>query len=326
MYNLNSINPETRDSLKELDDVYQAPDTSKMSEKDKFGDRNKKADKVNAALYSTGRVAASLTSTIMGVETEQEHAILDEDTVRYARITKKSYLRITTNLGNLNLELHSDIVPKTCENFLKHCKSGYYDNTIFHRSIKNFMIQGGDPTGKGTGGDSIWGKPFPDEFNQKLKHSGRGILSMANAGENTNKSQFFITFRSATSLNGKHTVFGRVVGGLEVLDKMENIETDKKDRPKEDIKFLTAEVFVDPYVVVDEELKKERETLKPKEEKTDDKPTEEVKRKVYKTGVGKYINPAIMKHKVVGEDIEPAPSAKKSKITGKTTLNNFNNW
>ncbi|CAD5113220.1 DgyrCDS2403 [Dimorphilus gyrociliatus] len=324
LYNLKSINPETRDSLKELGDAYQAPDSTKMSEGDKFGDRSKKADKVNAALYSTGRVAASLTSTVMGVETQQEFAVVDEDIIRYQRIKKKAYLRITTNLGNLNIELHSDLVPKTCENFLKHCKSGYYDNTIFHRSIRNFMIQGGDPTGKGTGGDSIWNKPFPDEFHPKLKHSGRGILSMANSGENSNKSQFFITFRSATGLNGKHTVFGRVVGGLDVIDKMEKIETDKRDKPKEEIKFLKAEIFVDPYEDADDEIRNERESLKPKEEEKKTEKKSEPKRKVYKSGVGKYINPAVLKHKVVGEEAESSSAAKKSKVVGKSSFNNFN--
>ncbi|GBO31436.1 Peptidyl-prolyl cis-trans isomerase-like 2, partial [Araneus ventricosus] len=123
------------------------------------------------------------------------------------------------------------MTPKTCENFIKLSKSGYYENTIFHRSIKNFMIQGGDPTGTGSGGESAWKKLFKDEFKPNLSHQGRGILSMANSGPNTNKSQFFITFRSCQHLDKKHSIFGRVVGGLDTLSKMEKIETDKDDKP-----------------------------------------------------------------------------------------------
>ena len=108
---------------------------------------------------------------------------------RYRRVKKKGYVRLVTNRGPLNLELHCDLVPKTCENFIKHCKNGYYNETIFHRLIRNFMVQGGDPSGKGDGGESIWGSPFKDEFVGTLSHSGRGILSMANKGSDTNGSQ-----------------------------------------------------------------------------------------------------------------------------------------
>lgn len=98
-------------------------------------------------------------------------------------------MRLQTNLGPLNIELFCNVVPKTCENFIKHCNNGYYNGTILHRSIRNFMVQGGDPTGTGTGGKSIWGKKFDDEIKPQLTHSGRGMLSMANSGPNTNGSQ-----------------------------------------------------------------------------------------------------------------------------------------
>jgi len=114
------------------------------------------------------------------------------------------------------------------------------------------MIQGGDPTGTGSGGESAWGEPFDDEFRASLHHEGRGVLSMANSGPNTNKSQFFITFRSCKHLDEKHTVFGRVVGGLETLSEIERIETDNKDKPIEDINFISAQVFTDPYEELDE--------------------------------------------------------------------------
>lgn len=123
------------------------------------------------------------------------------------------YARIHTELGSLNLELHCDLVPKTCENWLALAESGYYNGTVFHRVIKNFMAQGGDPTGTGKGGSSIWGATFEDEFHHSLSHNTRGVLSMCNAGPNTNGSQFFITFKSAHHLDRKHTVFGKVVGG-----------------------------------------------------------------------------------------------------------------
>merc|ERR1740130_56617 len=100
----------------------------------------------------------------------------------------------------------------TCENFVGLCDRGYYKGVPFHRLLRNFMVQGGDPTGTGTGGEAIWGKPFADEITSKYKHEGRGVLSMANSGVNSNGSQFFITFKSCSHLDGKHSIFGRVVG------------------------------------------------------------------------------------------------------------------
>uniref|UniRef100_A0A8C2C678 RING-type E3 ubiquitin-protein ligase PPIL2 n=1 Tax=Cyprinus carpio TaxID=7962 RepID=A0A8C2C678_CYPCA len=273
-YHLKSTNLETRETLAELYRDYKGDEmlasTMKVPEA-------KKTDKLNAAHYSTGRVSASFTSTAMAPATTNEADAISDDAVRYQYVKKKGYVRLHTNKGDLNVELHCDKVPKAGENFVKLCKKGYYDGTIFHRSIRNFMIQGGDPTGTGTGGESYWGKPFKDEFRPNLSHTGRGILSMANSGPNTNKSQFFITFRSCTYLDRKHTVFGRVVGGLETLTAMENVESDPKtDKPK-----IAAE--------------REKEAQKQEEEraqtsasvnkaKTEDKP------KTFRPGVGKYIN------------------------------------
>jgi len=162
-------------------------------------------------------------------------------------------------MGALNLELYCDQVPKTCENFIGLCAKGYYENTKFHRSIRNFMLQGGDPSGTGTGGESLWGNAFPDEIKQQYSHDIRGVLSMANSGPNTNKSQFFITYRSCKHLNKKHTIFGRLVGGLETLDAIEKVPVDEKDRPKAEVKILKADVFTNPYQDVDDYLKNERE-------------------------------------------------------------------
>ncbi|KAL0142949.1 cyclophilin-like domain-containing protein [Mucor lusitanicus] len=114
-----------------------------------------------------------------------------------------------TDLGDLKVEIFCESVPKTAENFLALCASGYYDNNTFHRNIPGFMIQTGDPTGTGKGGNSIWGRKFNDEIRSTLKHNARGILSMANSGPNTNGSQFFITYAKHPHLDTKYTVFGK---------------------------------------------------------------------------------------------------------------------
>uniref|UniRef100_A0A673X801 Peptidylprolyl isomerase (cyclophilin)-like 2 n=1 Tax=Salmo trutta TaxID=8032 RepID=A0A673X801_SALTR len=229
-YHLNSTNLETRETLAELYKDYKGDALLASTMKEP---QAKKTDKLNAAHYSTGRVSASFTSTAMTPATEHTADAISDDTVRYSYVKKKGYVRLHTNKGDINLELYCDKVPKAGENFTKLCKKNYYDGTVFHRSIRNFMIQGGDPTGTGLGGESFWGKPFKDEFRPNLSHTGRGVLSMANSGPNTNKSQFFITFRSCPYLDRKHTVFGRVVGGFEALTAMENIEADPKtDKPK----------------------------------------------------------------------------------------------
>jgi len=132
-----------------------------------------------------------------------------------------------TNHGAIELELFDEDAPKTVENFRKLAADGFYDGVIFHRVIKDFMIQGGDPTGTGTGGP---GYTFEDEFNDNKVE--RGALAMANAGPNTNGSQFFIvTTDAAPWLDGKHTVFGRVTGGMEAVDSIEGTETDSGDKP-----------------------------------------------------------------------------------------------
>jgi len=136
-----------------------------------------------------------------------------------------------TNHGPIVVELHDEDAPKTVENFTKLARDGFYDGVIFHRVIPDFMIQGGDPTGTGSGGP---GYTFEDEFNDHKVV--RGALAMANAGPNTNGSQFFIvTTEAASWLNGKHTVFGRVTGGMDVVDTISGLETDARDRPREDV-------------------------------------------------------------------------------------------
>lgn len=144
---------------------------------------------------------------------------------------------------------------RTCWNFITLCKRGYYNGIKFHRLIPGFMVQGGDPTGTGTGGESAFSRvPFKDEFDTRLTHAARGTLSMANSGPNTNGSQFFITFKECKHLDLKHAVFGRVVGGLAVLDKIEQTGSDKRDRPLEDIEITQAIVFSDPIDEADQQL------------------------------------------------------------------------
>ncbi len=145
-----------------------------------------------------------------------------------------------TTQGNVELMLMSEAAPKTCENFIGLVEKGYYDGIIFHRVIKEFMIQGGDPTGTGRGGASIWGESFEDEVTQDIKFNRPGILAMANAGQNTNGSQFFITTVPTPHLNMKHTIFGEVVEGYDVIEKLENIETGVGDKPVVDQKIIKA--------------------------------------------------------------------------------------
>merc|ERR1712060_371422 len=133
--------------------------------------------------------------------------------------------------------------PKSVENFTVHAKKGYYDNNIFHRVIQGFMIQTGDPQGDGTGGESIWGGEFEDEFPRSLKHDRPFTVSMANAGPNTNGSQFFVTTIPTPWLDNKHSVFGRCVKGMDVVQLIENVKTNKDDKPFDDIKILTIKII-----------------------------------------------------------------------------------
>lgn len=176
-----------------------------------------------------------------------------------------------TNHGDISLRLFPEQAPKAVENFVTHAKNGYYDGLIFHRVIKDFMIQGGDPTGTGCGGESIWGTPFKDEFSPAL-HNIRGALSMANAGPGTNGSQFFIVQASSVHpsllsqmqelrdyfpeeaetayrenggtphLDYHHTVFGQVFEGMDVVDAIASVTTNHSDKPLEDVTILSIDV------------------------------------------------------------------------------------
>jgi len=149
---------------------------------------------------------------------------------------------IQTNHGPIHVELYPDDAPKTVDNFVKLANDGFYDRVIFHRVIPDFMIQGGDPTGTGSGGP---GYTFEDEFNHHKVE--RGALAMANAGPNTNGSQFFVvTTEAAPWLDGKHTVFGRVTDGMDVVDKIAERPRDARDKPHEDVVIESVSVSDSP--------------------------------------------------------------------------------
>jgi peptidyl-prolyl cis-trans isomerase-like 2 len=310
---------------------------------------NEKKMAYNAAQYTTGKAAASFTSTGLTPETSGERALLtdEEYMLRPKRVKIKGYARIETNFGALNVELQTETAPKAVWNFVQLAKKGYYKGVTFHRNIRNFMIQGGDPTGTGKGGTSIWGKNFQDEFDGPLTHDTRGIMSMANKGKNTNSSQFFILYRPAKHLDRKHTIFGRVVGGLDVLTKLENVAVGSGDRPIDDIIIEDIVVFIDPFEEFQKQKREKDEAEKEKEEvkrqggTEDDKTTWTGKRvrgdgTVIQTeqagGVGKYLKvaangpPANAVDEAdddwQGETLE-GPAKKKVKSLG---FGNFDSW
>jgi len=168
---------------------------------------------------------------------EDEQALIGKPTRRLGRAAV-----IHTTKGDIKIKLFPEECSKTVENFTGHSKSGYYNNCIFHRVIKGFMIQTGDPSGDGTGGTSIWGHEFEDEFSRTLRHNVPFVVSMANAGPNTNGSQFFITTVECPSLDNKHTVFGRVIEGMDIVSEIEKVKTDKSDKPLEDIKIVNVSI------------------------------------------------------------------------------------
>ena len=145
-----------------------------------------------------------------------------------------------TTEGKIVFALKPEIAPKACENFVGLVQKGYYDGVSFHRVIRGFMIQGGDPSGTGRGGQSIFGRSFEDEFKPNVVFDKAGLLAMANAGPNTNGSQFFITTVPTPHLNGRHTIFGEVVEGMNVVRKIENSEVDMRSKPQKQQLILKA--------------------------------------------------------------------------------------
>lgn len=154
----------------------------------------------------------------------------------------KNVVIFDTTQGSFEVTLMPAIAPKACENFKKLIEKKYYDGVLFHRIIKDFMIQGGDPLGTGAGGQSAFGKAFEDEIAEEVKFDRKGLLAMANRGPNTNGSQFFITTSKTPWLNGNHTIFGEVTKGYDVVEKLQCVETDRQDRPKSPQKIISIRV------------------------------------------------------------------------------------
>lgn len=304
--------------------TWDTDDQRKMGTFDKNGGKmvpKPFSERYVASHTSTGATSKSLTSTAVDVATTSERDMV----LQQLRPQHKGYARMHTTQGDINIELHSDIVPKACENFLALAQGHYYDGTKFHRSIPNFMIQGGDPTGTGKGGSSIFGDCFEDEFDPKLLHDARGQLSMANSGPNSNGSQFFILFKSARHLDFKHTVFGRVVGGFDVLTKMERIPTTDNDVPVDDVEILGFTVFVNPYTDL---LQQQQET------KQEEGPTERIESldevmgvkfvDNATKGVGRYLRAKTRDGPKATTQKSLGPASKKRPRS--TRLHNFDSW
>ena len=280
------------------------------------------------AMRTAGAASKSFTSTAVA---PAARGAADRASTRiYVNPTTKGYARLHTSVGDINFELHADLAPRACENFLTLAAAGYYDATPFHRVIKHFMAQGGDPTGTGAGGESIYGEPFADEVTPKLAHAARGVLSMANAGPGTNKSQFFVLFKSAPHLDGKHTVFGRAVGGLETLAALEAVAVDADDRPKQPVTITGVTVYVDPFA---EEAKKAAEREGAAAAAAADggargawfsEPGAAAAPAPSRTGVGKYLPPTAAGGEGGGGGGEGAPrAAKKAKAAAASA---FDAW
>ncbi|KAG5968626.1 Peptidyl-prolyl cis-trans isomerase cyp8 [Claviceps arundinis] len=310
--------------------------------------RQQKKPAANAAAYTTGKAAASFTSTGLTPETSGERALLTEEEfmLKPKRVKNKGYARVETNLGDLTLELHTDTAPRAVWNFIRLAQKGYYKGVAFHRNIPNFMIQGGDPSGTGKGGSSIWGKYFNDEFDGPLTHDKRGILSMANKGKNTNSSQFFITYAPAPHLDRKHTIFGLLVDGQHVLTKMEATPTDGSQRPLHKIFIKDIVVFVDPFAEFQSQRKEQDRQEQAREEVarkggTDDDRTTWTGKRIRGDGtlvsaggdVGKYLRESTAAAGVVdqvgsstqGDGWEEQEPVRK-KVRGTGGFGNFDSW
>ncbi|EGO05203.1 hypothetical protein SERLA73DRAFT_174204 [Serpula lacrymans var. lacrymans S7.3] len=219
----------------------------------------------NVSPYSSGLPGASLTSTSVDPQTSSSKLVWDEEELMFEDMSnvpkgkgkekdvgkRRAYVRVVTSLGgSLNLELFCEKAPKTCYNFLMLARAGKYDNCLFHRLIPGFMIQTGDPTGTGAGGESHWGTPFRDEHDMKgaAKHDSRGVIAMANKGAGTNGSQFYFTFKATPHLDNKHTVFGKLVGGEDVLDLLENLPRKSgTERPAKSVRITEIVIYQDPF-------------------------------------------------------------------------------
>jgi peptidyl-prolyl cis-trans isomerase-like protein 2 len=301
------------------------------------------AEDVLGVKYNSGK-SSGATSTSMAVSYDVQAREATEEEILQARLAvmrkrkKKGYVRLRTTMGDLTLELHCDIAPRTCTNFLGLCQAGKYDDTRFHRLIPGFMIQGGKAK-DGEDDESIWGGAFTDEFDDRLKHTGVGVLSMANSGTNTNRQQFFITFKSCNHLDRKHSIFGNIIDGTDLLAAMEKVPADKKERPIDPIKIIATEIIVNPAKEAEElENKRLQELAEARKAKEDlRKGIIQPKAKASETAstkndVGRYLkeklkNPSKDSASNDTKDVqgETAPS-RLPPPPKKTTFGNFSGW
>ena len=191
--------------------------------------------------FIQARIQAAQSEMMAAQAAAQEQAMADFVEVAAEWSEKENFnVILETTQGDVEIELLPGIAPLAVANFVGHINSGYYNGLIFHRVIEGFMVQGGDPLGTGTGGESIWGKNFPDEFSPEARFDTEGLLAMANSGPMTNGSQFFITTSMPEWLNDKHTIFGKVVEGYDKVKKIEGVEKGAGDKPVEDQKIVKA--------------------------------------------------------------------------------------
>ncbi|KAG3148756.1 Peptidyl-prolyl cis-trans isomerase-like 2 [Phytophthora cactorum] len=352
------------DGVSEKDKIVASLTHSNMSkEEEATANKTTGSGKLQYSQFTAGECSSSFTSSVRAPVTNNAMALASEQELLERRwqavrkLKKKGLVRLETTFGEINLEVDCDFVPQTADNFMSLCQKKYYDGVVFHRVIKGFMMQGGDPTGTGRGGESIWKKPFRDEIDSRLSHDSRGVLSMANSGPGTNNSQFFITFKACPHLDKKHAVFGRVVGGMDVLDAVEHAEIGAEDRPIEDVRIKNVQVFANPFQEYEEALAQGLDVVQVAKEKAIREAKPQVQGTVLKVGgkwvayddlgevdvasiptsettkdenVGKYLKPksdATLKKR----SLEPAvpvaiESKKKSKKQSSSGFGNFSQW
>lgn len=321
------------------------------------------AQDVTGVQLTTAAGAASFTSTGMELSTANAMRPATADEILQAQcrmlrsLKEKGYVRLVTNKGALVVEIHCDVVPQTATNFLGLCAAGRYDGTSFHRLIPKFMIQGGKASSKkgekGTEDASLWGGTFRDEFDARLVHDERGVVAMANAGSHTNKQQFYITFAPCTHLDHKHSVFGKVIQGMSVLDDMEKVGRDDKDRPLDKIVIERTEILANPVEKANEkEAKRIQKLQQARLKKEKEYSSNEPAKKKLKTSspqkggggeeestIGKYLKNRLSsnggssgktsKSRGIGAVGLAAADSTKKKVKAaskKTTFGNFSGW
>ncbi|EAN32863.2 Cyclophilin type peptidyl-prolyl cis-trans isomerase/CLD family protein [Theileria parva strain Muguga] len=285
---LKHTNSDTNTETKSDTDTKSDPKPTLLEEHLKIFKPSKPSYRPKHELFTTGSQAASFTSTAVAPSYKVEFRDKTVFELRLPlydyvkKMKRKGYVKLVTTDGDLNLLLHTDRVPLTCDNFLQHCEDKYYDGCEFFRCVQDFMIQTGDPTNTGLGGESsfyrrnklnspdnsqVIPKYLTDEFDNTLYHVGIGVVSMANKGKNTNGSQFFITFNTCEHLDNRHSVFGKVVGGLEILKKWNNLKVNDEERPLNPPKIVNTIVYSNPFEEAKIQLDKQKELEKLEEKK-----------------------------------------------------------